>query len=230
MGCKVGEGVRDNMWIRLARASGVAIAVLVIAAMLAPRAYAHPHAWIDLQTTAVLDSEGRLSSLEQYWLFGDFYSSYVLADIGSEDREVIIANLREVARQNIQALREHDYFTVIKAGGQSQQIRDVETFETGVIEGRIYLKFTTTLVEPVDVTSVPVRYGVYDPSYYIEVLYAEGSEPELKDSSGRDCIATLDQPSPTFEELAYAASLDKTESGGNGLGQAFAEWVDLTCQ
>lgn len=190
---------------------------------------AHPHAWIDLDTTAIFDDQGRFAGLEQTWLFGDFYSGYVLADIGSDDREVIIESLREVARQNLINLREYDYFTVFKVDDLTKSIVDAETFETGVIEGRIYLKFTTLLDEPVDPRAVSVRYAVYDPTYYIEILYAEGARPKLPATGAPVCSVTVDRPEPTFDDLAYASSLDKTQTASVGLGDVFAEWATLTC-
>lgn len=218
------------MTVTVPRILGLTAILTAIGIAFAPRAMAHPHAWIDIESTAIIDETGRLTGLEQYWLFGDFYSSYVLADIGSDDRDVIIANLREVARQNIVNLREYDYFTVIEGDGERRAIQDVETFETGVVEGRIYLKFTTRLEEPVDPMSAAVRYAVYDPTYYIEVLYAEDATPQIRTPADVECDLAVEKPSPTFDELAFAASLDKTESGGDGLGKVFAEWVDLTCR
>ncbi|MEQ8666369.1 MAG: DUF1007 family protein [Rhodospirillales bacterium] len=216
--------------MRLNRFSPLLLTVTLCFVMTAmPRALAHPHAWIDLESTAILNDDGHLIALQQYWLFGDFYSSYVLADIGSDDRDAIIDSLREVARQNLVSLRDYDYFTVIKSDGQRKDIVDVEIFETGVVEGRIYLKFTTALAEPLDPATAVVRYAVYDPTYYIEILYAEGVAPRFQAPGAVVCELGVNKPSPTFDELAFAASLDRTENGGDGLGEVFAEWVEMTC-
>lgn len=210
----------------------IASAVIVFAAVFLFRmpVGAHPHAWIDLETTAVFDEQGRFAGLDQIWLFGDFYSGYVLADIGSDDRDVIIDGLREVASRNLANLQEFDYFTVVEADGQAQSIAPVETFETGVIQGRIYLKFTTRLEAPVDAASSLVRHAVYDPSYYIEVLYVEGSAPRLPSQGAPICSVSVEKPNPTFDDLAYASSLDRTETSSDGLGKVFAEWTTLTCE
>ena len=190
---------------------------------------AHPHAWIDLETTALFDESGKFTGLEQTWLFGDFYSGYVLADIGSDDREVIIKGLREVGSSNLRNLREYDYFTRIETAGKAQSISDVDNFETGVINGRVYLKFTTSLREAVDPQKAVVRYATYDPSYYIEILYTEESFPRLQATGAPVCSIDLERPSPTFDQLAYAASLDQTDTASDGLGKLFAEWTTIAC-
>jgi len=43
------------------------------------------------------------------------------------------------------------------------------------------------------------------------------------------CAFELKQPDPDPEQVVLAASLDKTQTAGNGLGGYFAEEVFLTC-
>lgn len=189
---------------------------------------AHPHAWIDLNSTVVLNDAGHVVAIEQYWLFGDYYSAYLVSEIDSSGGDMV-EGLRETARGNLIELRSYDYFTRLLADGRQVSFDDVGTFETGIIEGRVYLKFTLSLSEPVDPRQQAVSYAVYDPTYYVEVLHAEGVMPSVQGDAG-NCNVALTRPEPTFAELAYAASLDQDESGGDGLGAAFAEWVSLSCQ
>ena len=60
------------------------IAVLLVTLWVAAtplKAVAHPHAWIDLRSKILFDDDGRMTGLELEWLFGDFYSAYVLQDV-----------------------------------------------------------------------------------------------------------------------------------------------------
>jgi len=207
--------------------------LIVIAAVVAlfsqpDTADAHPHAWVDLRTTLVMDDSHRVVAIEQDWLFGDFYSGYVLADIQSSGDDMVDA-LRETARQNLVNLREYDYFTRVLADGETQVLKDVKTFETGVLSGRIYMRFTVELAEPVDPRAHAVRYSVYDPTYYIEILYAEGAKPEIGGVLEEGCRTSVETPDPSFEDFAYASSLDQSQQAADGLGAVFAEWVDLAC-
>jgi ABC-type uncharacterized transport system substrate-binding protein len=45
-----------------------------------------------------------------------------------------------------------------------------------------------------------------------------------------DCALELEEPNPNPEMVSFAASLDQTESAGDGLGAFFAEQVYLRCQ
>ena len=205
------------------------IYALVVSVLLLPvwtgPAAAHPHAWIDLRSTLVFDDKGHAVALKMDWLFGDFYSAYILEDILTSGEDVV-EGLRQTARGNLVELESYRYFTDIRADGERIAINRVETFETGVDKGRVFLKFTVPFKEPLDPREQTLRYAVYDPTYYVEVLYAEGARAETK---GGSCTTAIVTSEPTFEQRAFAASLDQTESGGDGLGELFAEWVELAC-
>ena len=45
----------------------------------------HPHMWIDLKTNIILNDEGHASSIQQEWLFGDFFSAALINDINKQN-------------------------------------------------------------------------------------------------------------------------------------------------
>ncbi len=213
----------------LRRSPGILLTfALLVMPVTEHRAGAHPHAWIDLKSTLILNDAGEVVALNQHWLFGDFYSSFVISDIQSAGLD-IREGLMETARNNLLELEGYDYFTKMTSDGEALAFQPVSTFETGALNGRIYLDFTVTLTQPVDPLSSTVRYAVFDPTYYIEILYAEGAKPEIEGAEKLGCAIDLTTPEPTFEQLAFAASLDQTQSVGDGLGEVFAQWATVNC-
>lgn len=205
----------------------VSVCVFMVLVSMPTRApWSHPHAWIDLRSTLVFDDAGQAVALELEWLFGDFYSAYILDDITMKGED-IIEGLRETARGNLVELAAYDYFVDFLADDEPVPFDRVEQFETGVLEGRVYLNFSVPFASAVDPVARDIRYAVYDPTYYIEILYAE--EGRKASVSGRSCETVVVAANPTFEQAAFAASLDQTESGGSDLGAVFAEWVELSC-
>ena len=83
--------------------------------------------------------------------------------------------------------------------------------------------------KPLDPTVSPVDYMVFDPTYYIEMLHAEGGGAIQLSGAGADCKYVLTPPNPDPNAVGLAASLDKTQSAGNELGQLFAERVTIRC-
>ena len=190
---------------------------------------AHPHGWIDVQSTVVFDGEGRVTALRLDWLFDDVYSVFVLEEVVTDGRppdEV----LEEIARQDLQNLSEYGYFTDLRVDGDRVETGVVEQFEIGMRGYRLWLQFTVPLSDPVDPRIQEVVFGIYDPTYFLEVLHVEETPVILAGAGTEGCGSRLEEPNPTFEAISLAASVDQTESASDTLGELFAEWVTVRCE
>lgn len=92
------------------------LAAGVLAAGIGPAA-AHPHVWVEVQTEVKVE-RGTFSSIRQRWTFDEFYSSMAVEGLdankdGKFDRE----ELAELAKVNMDGLKEFGYFTVASLGG-----------------------------------------------------------------------------------------------------------------
>jgi len=192
--------------------------------------HAHPHAWIDLRSTVKLDDEGRITALVLDWTFGLYYSAFILEGI-VEAGTPLQQTLNETTHENLSNLREFDYFTVVKVDGEKQDLGAAEHFETAIKDNRYWMRFEIPLIEPINPKTRAVAYAVYDPTYYIEIVYAEDGERVGFENPGVSaCIAEIIEPNPSTEVIGFATSLDQTQSGGDTLGKHFAETVRLSCQ
>ncbi len=206
---------------------GLAAAVLGLVTNQAPVS-AHPHVWIDLRSSLVVDSAGRVTAVEQEWLFDDFYSMYVYQAAQGTVRDIAKA-LRELAGQNLKNLEEYRYFTDLRAGGERVAFAEVTDYDSEVRGNRIWMRFVVPLVQPVNPRTERMQFAVYDPTYYIEVVYAKGAEVGLGALAGQGCTADVREPTPSEDAVNLAASLDRDETAGDTLGELFAEWVDIRC-
>lgn len=212
-----------------ARRGALTVAVLLGMVGWCMPAGAHPHGWIDVQSTVVFDGEGRITALRLDWLFDDIYSVFVLdeiADAGQARDEA----LRAIARRDLENLREYGYFTDLRIDGTRVETGPVEQYDIGMREERLWLRFTVPLPAPVDPRAHGVTFAVYDPTYFLEVLHVEGTPVILAGVGAEGCESRLRQPQPTLEAIGLAASLDQTQSAGDTLGEVFAEWVTVTCE
>jgi ABC-type uncharacterized transport system substrate-binding protein len=191
-------------------------------------AAAHPHAWIDLRTRVIMNDQGLVAALELDWLFDDFYTALIAEEFVQEGRPSS-EFLTEVANTNLANLAEYDYFTDVRLDGERLRLGEVTRSETGLRDKRLWLRFEVPLVEPVDPDLGRLTFAIYDPTYYIEILYLEG-EPVAFSGPGTDaCFGRVVPPSPSFEAVALASALDRTQSAGDGLGELFAETVVVEC-
>ena len=213
---------------------GLTVLCLLVAVVapliMSSQAQAHPHAWIDLRTSPVFDDAGRVSGVEVHWTFDEFYTLFTIEVIdpdgdGTADAELV----RELARENLKNLADYGYFTYFEVDGKRPTYDTVTEYDSYLEGDRLVMTFTVPLAEPVDPLAKAVSYAVYDPTYYIEIFHTDPEAAALGDEAPAACKLRLEPPSPDPEMVSFAASLDQTESAGDGLGVFFAERVFLDC-
>lgn len=207
------------------------MSMLIVLLLAAPTpSKAHPHAWIDVSVTVLLDDEGRVRGLHQTWLFDDFYSAFVMEGAvtiggGTVSQDALDALLKE----NMKNLAEYNYFTDIRSGETPLDTATPVNATTRLVENRLEMAFEIPLETPVTVDAIPMVYKIYDPTYYIEMLHIDREDRITFNKPDASCSAVLREPNPDPEKLLYASSLDQSETGYDGLGGYFAEFVTVTC-
>lgn len=194
---------------------------------------AHPHAWIYLKTVVLFDDDGRVAGLRQRWLFDEFYTLYATEEFDKDgDGRPDDDQLWQLAVVNLESLAEYDYFTYLQVDGVQPAYEEVSEYETYMDGENLVLVFTVKLLSPADPRQHAVTYSVYDPTYYIEVAHAGGSDDPIsfEGAAPGTCTHKLNYPDPDEEILFFASSLDQTQSAGDGLGAYFAEEVAILCE
>jgi ABC-type uncharacterized transport system substrate-binding protein len=104
----------------------VAAAAAVLSAAAAPDARAHPHVWITVEST-VLYEQGSIAGIRHKWTFDEFYTAMAIQGLdtnndGNYDRN----ELAELAKVNIDGLREFKFFTHIKLADHALEVSDAK--------------------------------------------------------------------------------------------------------
>lgn len=199
------------------------VAAVLFSLTISGPAKAHPHVWADIRVQVEFNDEGLVTGLRQTWLFDDFYSAFVIGGgVGQAALDAVLA-------ENMSSLREYDYFTRILSGQARIENAKAEDASSRVVDKRLEMTFRLILPEPLSVADLPMRYAVYDPSYYIEMVHAEAPDAVALVNAPGNCNSELKQPTPDAEQVVLAASLDQTQKGPAELGQYFAEEVAVKC-
>ncbi|RED45783.1 DUF1007 family protein [Aestuariispira insulae] len=193
-------------------------------------ALAHPHAFVDIRVEVLFDQEGRITALRQHWLFDEFYSAYATDGQdkdgdGKPDQDA----LDLLAKSNLSNLRDYDYFTLARQNDAQPAYGLPDNIVSSMRQDRLEMSFTLPFETPLPLSESPFTYAIFDPSYYVEMLHVDGNDAVIMDGAPTGCDFTLTKPNPDPSVASYAASLDKTESGGNDLGLSFAEQVTVSC-
>lgn len=204
--------------------------IALLAAATAHRAEAHPHAWIDVTVKVLFDGQGRIYALEETWLFDPLYTAFSLEGVkrgadGAPDQKAVDALMHE----NMKNIKEYGYLTEVLSDGTKAKFADVRDVKSREKDKRLQLTFTLLLETPADPAKSAVEYAIFDPTYYIEMLHAEGGGAIELSGAGTDCRHRLVPPNPNPDAVGLAAALDRTQSAGDGLGKFFAERVKIRC-
>ena len=216
---------------RLLTLAGFAALACLLLAVAAPRtALAHPHAWIDIKVKVLFDKKGRLYALQETWIFDPLYTAFAFDGLekdknGTPSQQAVDA----LSKENFTNIQDFHYLTTVKSGGKSIAFAPAHDLKSSYVKDRLQMTFTLPLETPLDPTVAPVDYLIYDPTYYIEMLHAQDGSAITLSGAGEDCRHALTPPNPNPETVAFAASLDRTQSGGDGLGKLFAERVTIRC-
>ncbi|MFB9146028.1 DUF1007 family protein [Halomonas alkalicola] len=210
-------------------------AVALLCFAMSGLAHAHPHGWIDLRMRLVVDDEGRLTGLHQSWRMDPFYSLVVLEELGQaggdDGLEAALDQLGSEIRDN---LVPYGYYTELYAGDQKQAFDAVNDYTVLERGGRVEFIFLLPLAEPQPLAGQTLRYQVFDPTYYIEMVHEEEERVPAEDAllvgGELACETLIHQPSPDPELVMRAAMLDVTDEAEPGLGRHFAETGEVTCR
>ena len=217
------------------RTASFALALLVLLAPVGG-AQAHPHGWIDLGVAVQFDDQGRVVALAQRWRMDPFYSLVMMEELAAEEgansMEERLDRLGLEIRDNLAA---QQYFTELTHGQRPLEVAEVENYSIRRQEGRLVFSFLLPLVTPLAPGTTPLRYRVFDPSYYIEVVHEADDEVPRANAltlrgAAEGCDAHIIKADPDPAKVAQAAELDIDESGEPGLGRFFAETGEVTCR
>lgn len=219
---------RSTITINYLRGGFLALLFVLAGASGVP-AVAHPHTWIDLRSTVVLDAAGRVTAIEQQWLFDQFYTVFATEGLSGAAGTRAEA-LKALARSNLQNLRSYDYFTEVRSGGAKVALGTVSEFESELREGRLWMRFVVPLTTPVDPTERALEFAVFDPTYYIEILHLQGDVVAFRGAGIGGCFGRIVPPNPTTEAVLLVQAMDRDAMPDATLGSVFAERVEVTCR
>jgi ABC-type uncharacterized transport system substrate-binding protein len=203
------------------------LSALALAAGLASSssgASAHPHVWVTVEAT-VLYANGSVTGLQEAWTFDEFYTATAIEGLdanrdGKYDRQ----ELAELAKVNIEGLKEFAYFTYAKLGnGELKFAVPADYWLDYTDKGILTLHFTLPLEHSVLAEAPGFTFSVYDPSFFIAFDLAKDQPVKLGANAPADCKVAITDPaeeSTDTQQLGQAFSSAMGSSGGSSFGMA----------
>lgn len=203
--------------------------VLVSAAVCAP-ASAHPHVFITSQSEILFGADQRMAGVRQTWTFDEFYSAMAVQGLDTDgDGKFDRAELSELAKLNVESLKEFDYFTYVKESeDEFLPLSEPIDYWLEYGDGKLTLRFTLPLQQPRDVRAKPVTLDVYDPSFYIAFSFAT-ERPIALSRAPDGCKATVEKIASDSDATRLSEAFISQLGAGSTLGAQFAQTVTVSC-
>ena len=205
-------------------------ATTLFLAVLSFAAAAHPHSFITLKTQ-IMVKDNQLTGLKMRWAMDELTSADLLYDAGNaKPGDEIWKKLAAEVMANV--LGQH-YFTEFWHNGEKVKFLNRPT-QYGMTrhEHQAVLTLILPLAEPQPLAGQKYTFSTFDPSYYVDMSYAEDDDVTLPEAVQKSCSVSVETPEPSDETLNFASSLDKDDAPPEDmdLGKQFAQTVRLQCQ
>lgn len=213
---------------------------LVMAAMLAgfvgTQAQAHPHVWIDMQSSVVFTDDGLIKGVDVEWTFDDAYTQMALDGLDVDgDGMYSQDELAPLTKENIESLKDYEYFTVMRANGEQQKIGEVTDYGQIWSNNKLTLHFQVPLVKPIDPRKEEFMLKVYDPEFFIDLEYPADDAVDVTGKIPQSCKLVV-KPVPTDAELDQTRTMLATKGkdwkpeAEEDFGAMFAQAVSIACK
>ncbi|OIR09170.1 hypothetical protein GALL_87770 [mine drainage metagenome] len=201
--------------------------LLIVAAVALPPlgaapALAHPHVWVDTIVTAELRN-GRIAALQEDWSFDEDFTASVLDDLhgnkgmmetGPHGPTFSAAELAQLKKSAFSNLKHYDYFTHIWQNGKATKVApEVSAFAARMDGDKLRYLFTVALAKPLDPKDGPIRIGIWDDTYYVDVGPVKGRGAAVSGPGSASCRARIivDKSHPIY------------------FGSVFPQTAEITC-
>jgi ABC-type uncharacterized transport system substrate-binding protein len=209
----------------------MAAAVFGGSVLSAPReAAAHPHVFLT-QTVSIVFDRGAITALDHVWYFDEFYTAMAVEGLDKNKDGVYSRDeLQELAKVNIEGLREFNYYTFAKLAGADLKLGMVTDYWLEHANGVLALHFRVPLDQPVLGEAKGFEFSVYDPTYFVAFDYKDDKAIRISEAAPKACRASIAEPEKTAADARrLGESFFEQLGGGPGAGVAFAKTVKVEC-
>jgi ABC-type uncharacterized transport system substrate-binding protein len=199
-------------------------------------AHAHPHVWVEMQSTVVFTDDGLIKGVDVEWTFDDAYAQMALDGLDVDKDGVYSQDeLAPLTKENIDSLKDYEYFTVMRANGEQLKIGAVTNAGQIYSSDKLTLHFQVPLVTPLDPKKNEFMLKVYDPEFFIDFEYPKDDAADVAGNMPKSCKLDV-KPIPTDAELEQTRTMLSTKGKdwkpdtAEDFGAMFAQPVSVDCK
>jgi ABC-type uncharacterized transport system substrate-binding protein len=190
-------------------------------------AIAHPHVWVSAKSELVY-SDGKLKEIRHVWTFDEMFSSFATQGLDkNNDGKLSREELADLAKVNVESLKEFGYFTASKKGEKPLEFEEpVDYWLEADDKGLLTLHFTLPIKSGAPKGNTVLE--VYDPTYFVAFSFAEGKAVSLAGAPA-GCAVETKGPDESASQGNNSESFFAQLNAGSSYGQMFANRISVRC-
>ena len=142
----------------------------LIFALNPPRAFPHPHVFVDNTVAFVFDGKG-LAGFRLDWLFDEMFSNMLIHDYDkNRNGKFEEGEIKEVKKGAFSNLKKFNYFTHVKINGKSFKVSFVKDFSAKMIKGRVVYQFFIPCHVQAISSYKRIKISVRDRTFYCSIV------------------------------------------------------------
>jgi ABC-type uncharacterized transport system substrate-binding protein len=155
-----------------------AVAGLLAVAGTGPAA-AHPHVFVDARAEIVFDKAGEITAIRHIWQFDEAFTAFAIQGLDADnDGKLSDAELKPLAKVNVDSLKEYGFFTTLRQGRKSFPVVQPSEYWLEFHGGRLTLFYTLPLKKPVAIHG-KATLEVFDPEYFVAFAFPKNKAVTL---------------------------------------------------
>jgi ABC-type uncharacterized transport system substrate-binding protein len=167
-------------------------------------ALSHPHVATTVKGEFVFGKDGAISGIRYAWTFDEFFSAMATEGLDA-NRDGVLSReeLAELAKVNVETLKESDYFTFAKSGEGRLVFGEPTDYWLEFKDKLLTLYFTLPVKS--GALKSGASFDVFDPTYYVAFSFAEGNAMKLLNAPAncsvevkRPAVVSGPQPNESF--------------------------------
>ena len=215
-----------------------AFSALLVAALAAPSAHAHPHIFVETGLRLIHDGQGRLAALEITWTYDELFSLLLLEDLELDsdfDGVLTPEELERLQGFDMDWPEGYEGDVYVSASGLPVALGAPEAGPAELLgNGMLRAVHRRPLIQPVDAATDAVVVSVYDPTFYTAYTIHVPSVT----SDWPACTTAVYTPDLDTAYAALEVALEELMADNTDMdleldfppvGDTFAEEVRLTC-
>ncbi|MBI3703879.1 MAG: DUF1007 family protein [Rhizobiales bacterium] len=190
---------------------------------------AHPHVWVTMKSELVYAEDGTVTGVRHHWAFDDMFSAFATQGLESKEKgKFTREELSELAKVNVESLKEYGYFTYAIADGKKAPLTDPQPdYWLDYNDSVLTLNFTLPFKTPVKAKELTI--DIYDPTIFVDFSFDKKSPVQLVGAP--QCKLDVQLPREmTFAEGKALAQIPADQSNTTmAWGAQFANKILVKC-